>query len=209
MTRRSRQTLTRGLGAAGLLLAMSCVAPGAASASTCSTTVNGAHSGVLNVAAGKRLCLRNALQSGAVNVSPGGGLSVRGSTITGAVTLKAGYTDLEFCASKTIGGALSASGGVGIVTIGGRGLSGLLLCGANTIDGAVTLNNNKAAVQMASTYVGGGVTASANTMRMTLAGNTIVGALTCTTNTPAPINLGIANVVIGGRSGQTCAAGTF
>lgn len=67
--------------------------------------------------------------------APGGGLSVLYSTITGAVTLKAAYTSLTFCGSKTVRGAISATGASGSVVIGGTGLLGSLLCPANTIDG--------------------------------------------------------------------------
>jgi hypothetical protein len=209
MTRNSRQTLARGLGATVALLAIGTIAPMTASAATCTSTVSGAHTGVINVAANQYLCMRNAVQDGAVNVAPGGGLSVRSSTITGAVTLKSGYTSLEVCGSKTIRGAISATGAKGAVTIGGTGLLGALLCPANTIDGAITLDANKAGVQLARTYTSGAVTASSNLGGTTISGNTIGGALTCTTNVPAPTNGGVRNVVGGGRSGQTCAVLTF
>ena len=100
------------------------VAPVAAHAATaCTQVISGAHSGVLTVAAKQKLCLRDAVQDGAVNVDPGGSLSVVNSTITGAVTLKSGYLTLDFCGSKTVRGAISATGGKGAVLIGGTGLS--------------------------------------------------------------------------------------
>lgn len=186
------------------------LAPVAAHAAACTQTIVGAHSGVLNVAANQKLCLIGAVQDGAVNVAPGGALSVtRSSTITGAVTLKAGYTELEFCGSRTIRGAVSATGGKGSVVIGGSGLLGSILCPANSIDGAVTLDANKKGVRLARNYVAGAVTASANLGGTVISGNRIAGALTCTTNVPAPTNAGVANTVGGGRSGQTCAVLTF
>ena len=186
------------------------IAPLSADAATvCTQTVSGAHSGVLNVAANQKLCLRGAVQDGAVNVAPNGALSVVNSTITGAVTLKSGFLTLEFCGSKTVRGAISATGGKGEVLVGGSGLLGAVLCPANNIDGAVTLDANKAGVKLARSYVAGAVTASANLGGTTISGNQIVGALTCTTNVPAPTNAGVSNAVGGGRSGQTCAVLTF
>ena len=211
MTRLHRRQIGRALGAATALLALASIAPMSASAATkaCTTTIIGAHTGVLNVAGNQKLCLRIAVQDGAVNVAPGGALSVVSSTITGAVTLKAGYVELEFCGSRTVRGAISATGAKGSVLIGGSGLLGALLCPANTIDGAITLDSNKAGVQLSRNYVAGAVTASANLKGTTISGNQIAGALTCTTNAPPPTNAGVRNTVGGGRSGQTCAVLTF
>jgi hypothetical protein len=175
----------------------------------CTQTIRGAHSGVLNVAGKQKLCLRNAVQDGAVNVAPDGALSVVGSTITGAVTLKSGYSAFDFCASKTVRGAISATGAKGPVLVGGSGLSGSLSCPANSIDGAVTLDSNKSTVTLAQNYIAGAVTATANLIGTTISGNRIAGALTCTTNVPPPTNDGVTNSVGGGRSGQTCAVNTF
>lgn len=207
---RIRHALVATLTGALALPVMWTIAPLTAHAATvCTQTVRGAHGGVLNVAANQKLCLRNAVQVGAVNVAPGGALSVLNSTITGAVTLKAGYLTFDFCASKTVRGAISATGGKGAVVIGGVGLLGALTCPANSIDGAVTLDANKAGVTLARSYVAGAVTASANLTRTVISGNRIAGALTCSTNVPAPSNAGVPNMVGGGRSGQTCAVLTF
>src|SRR3954447_19359442 len=209
---RIRQAIVGTLTAALALPVLWTIAPltaHAAPVAACTQTVRGAHSGVLNVAANQKLCLRGAVQDGAVNVAPNGALSVVNSTITGAVTLKSGFLTLEFCGSKTVRGAISATGGKGAVLVGGSGLLGALSCPANTIDGAVTLDANKAGVKLARSYVAGAVTASANLNGTTISGNQIVGALTCTTNVPAPTNAGVSNAVGGGRSGQPCAVLTF
>ncbi len=191
------------------LPAMWMIAPVAAHAAVaCTQVITGAHSGVINVAGNQKMCLVGAVQDGAVNVAPGGGLSVRYSTITGAVTLKAAFTEFDFCGSRTVRGALSVTGGKGTVLIGGSGL-GAVLCPANIIDGAVTLDANKAGVTLGRNYVAGAVTASANLGGTTISGNQIGGALTCTTNVPPPTNAGVRNAVAGGRSGQTCAVLTF
>jgi hypothetical protein len=177
----------------------------AQAAPACTQTISGAHSGVLNVAGNQKLCLQNAVQDGAVNVAPDGALSVVGSTITGAVTLKSGYSAFDFCASKTVRGAISATGGKGAVLVGGGDVS----CPANNIDGAVTLDANKGGVTVAQNYIAGAVTSNANLNGTTISGNRIAGALTCTANVPAPTNGGVRNSVGGGRSGQTCAVNTF
>jgi hypothetical protein len=192
------------LSAGVALLAIAVIAPVSANAAvTCSQTISGPHSGVINVAAPDTLCLHGAVQTGAVNVAPGAGLSVVASKITGAVTLSNNYSQFEFCGSQTVRGALSATGGQTAAVIGGPS------CAANRIDGAVTLNANKAGVTLASNLIAGAVTASANLGGTTISGNAIGGALTCTDNQPPPVNGGVRNAVAGGRSGQTCAVLTF
>ena len=210
MTHLHRQRIRQGIVATltGVLVlpAMWAIGPATAkAASDCTQTISGAHSGVLNVAGNQKLCLKNAVQDGAVNVAPDGALSVVGSTITGAVTLKSGYSSLDFCASKTIRGALSATGAKGAVLVG----SGDVSCPTNNIDGAVTLDANQGGVTLAQNYIAGAVTSSANLNGTVISGNRIAGALTCTTNVPAPTNAGVSNSVGGDRSGQTCAVNTF
>ncbi len=206
--RRSRRgvvaTLTSGL----TLLVLATLVPASAQAAACTRIITGANSGVVNVAGKEKVCFVLAVQDGAVNVAPGGGLSVSGSTVVGAITLKSGYTEFDFCDSKTVRGAISATGGKGLVLIGGAGVNALL-CPANTIDGAVTLDSNKKGVTLANNTIAGAVTASANLLGTVISGNGIGGALTCTANVPAPTNGGVRNVVGGGRSGQTCASLAF
>jgi hypothetical protein len=191
-------------------VALLAVGPLSAQAATgCTQVVTGPHNGVINVAANQKLCMLIAVQNGAVNVAPGGSLSVVGSTITGAVTLKGGFVSFEFCGSRTVRGAISATGGAGPVLIGGSDLLGSLLCPANTVDGAVTLTANQAGVTLARSFVGGAVNASANLGGTTISGNQIGGRLTCSGNAPAPVNGGVTNAVAGDRSGQTCSVLTF
>jgi hypothetical protein len=199
--RRAAATISTG----AALVAIAAIAPVSANAAACTETISGSHSGVINVAGKHKLCMRNVVQNGAVNVAPGGGLSVSGSTITGAVTLKSGYTEFRFCGSKTVRGAISATGGKTAVVIGGTGTS----CLVNTIGGAVTLNANKLGATLTGNAISGAVTASANLGGTTISANKIGGALTCTSNVPPPSNGGVSNTVGGGRSGQTCAVLTF
>jgi hypothetical protein len=178
-------------------------------------TITGAHHGVINVAGGQKLCMVGVTQDAAVNVAPRGQLSVRGgSIITGAVSLLSDYSAFEFCASRTVGGAISATGGRSTPLIGNGGS-----CGANLIDGAVTLTSNKNGIMLAGNQINGAVDASGNLKGggllgigagpMRISGNQIGGALTCTGNSPAPNNGGVPNAVVGGRSGQTCASLSF
>jgi hypothetical protein len=202
-------TLTGVLTVALALPIILTMAPTSADAALlCTQTITGPHSGVVNVAGNQEMCLIGAIQDGAVNVAPGGGLSVVNSTITGAITLKGGFTSFSFCDSTTVRGAIVATGGLEPVVIGGSG-AGVLLCPANTIDGAVTLNSNLAGVTLAYGNISGAVTASANLGGTTLSGNKIGGRLTCSSNAPAPTDAGVTNAVAGGRSGQTCSVLTF
>jgi hypothetical protein len=214
MNRHHRRPVLHGIVAtltgALTLLVLGTIAPMSAQAAACTQTITGAHSGVLNVAANQKLCLDGAVQNGAVNVAPNGALSVLNkSTITGAVTLKSGFETLEFCGSKTVRGAISATGGKGAVLIGSVSQTGAQSCAANTIGGAVTLNANKAGVKLARNTISGKVTASANLKGTVISGNHIGGALNCSANNPAPTNGGVKNSVSGGRSGQTCATTAF
>jgi hypothetical protein len=104
--RRTGATLSAGLA----LLAVAAIAPVSANAAACTQTITGTNNGVINVAAPNKLCLVDAVQTGAVNVAPNAGLSVLRSTINGAVTLSSGYTELQFCGSRTVIGAIVATG---------------------------------------------------------------------------------------------------
>ncbi|MDX6720967.1 MAG: hypothetical protein QOJ63_3221 [Solirubrobacteraceae bacterium] len=207
---RARRGIVAGLTAGLTLLVITTIAPLSAHASLlCTQTISGPHSGVITVAGGQKLCLNGAVQDGAVNVNAGGALSVTNkSIITGAVTLKSGFDDLVFCDSTTVRGAISATGSLGYVHVGGTDLLGA--CAANTIDGAVTVDANHGAVLVADNQIAGAMTASANgLLGTTISANHIGGALTCSGNTPAPNNGGAGNTVSGNRSGQTCAVSTF
>jgi hypothetical protein len=221
MNRLYRRHIRRGtvatLTGALTLLAVGTIAPLAAQAAiTCTTanTMTGQHNGAINVAGGQTQCLDNATQTGEITVDPNGTLSVRKSTINGAVTLFSGFSEFEFCGSKTVGGAISATGGRGPVTIGSIGDTGLPACDPNTVGGAVTLDANQAGVTLARNQVDEAVTASGNLGGTKIAGNQIVGALTCTDNVAAPDNIGLLaqpmpNTVGGARFGQTCLNGGF
>lgn len=212
---RARRGIVAAVTGALTLLVVGTLAPLSAHASLlCTQTISGAHSGVITVAAGQKVCLNGAVQDGAVNVNAGGALSVSNKTIiTGAVTLKSGFDDLSFCDSSTVRGAISATGSQGYVHIGGS--DPLVTCAGNTIDGAITVDANEGTVKVADNHIAGAMTASANLGGplglggTTISANQIAGALTCSGNTPPPVNGGASNAVSGNRSGQTCAVSTF
>jgi len=198
MNRLYRRRIRRGtvatLTGALAMFAVGTIAPLTAQAAiTCTTanTMTGQHNGAINVAGGQTQCLDNATQTGEITVDPNGKLSVRGSTVNGAVSLFSGFSEFEFCGSETVGGAISATGGMGPVTIGNTGDTSLPACDTNIVGGAVTLDANTAGVTLARTQVDDAVTASGNLGGTKIAGNQIVGALTCTDNIAAPDNIGL------------------
>ena len=179
---------------------------GASAAGTCTTTVTGAHSGTMTLSGPGVTCLQNATQDGAITVMNGHELSVVDSKVTGAIT-STSSAPFTFCHSSTVRGAIKVSTSMNAVVIGDNAAT----CAANVIDGAVTLDANKGGTQLAGNSVAGAVTASQNIAPSgpVIANNQIGGKLTCSGNTPAPVNNGQHNTVIGERVGQTCADGTF
>lgn len=180
----------------------------------CDRTITGRNNAVINVAAPNTYCLVNLKQIGAVNVAPGAGLSVTGgSIINGAITLVAAKA-FTFCASSTKQGAIKSSRAAGFVIIGNGGDGGDLAtpCGANHIDGAVTLAGNSGGVEIGGNSIVGGLTVSGNiapsggTPRENNAteieANVVTGLTTCANNNPAPVNDGRKNTFTGGVKGQ-------
>jgi hypothetical protein len=180
----------------------------------CDVTITGVNNAVINVAAPYTYCLVNLKQTGAVNVAPGAGLSVTGgSVINGAITLVAAKA-FTFCNSSTKQGAIKSSRGAGFVLIGNGGDGGLLAtpCGANHIDGAVTLAGNLGGVEIGGNSIVGGLTVSGNIApnngnprednATEIEANVVTGLTTCANNSPAPVNDGRKNTFTGGAVGQ-------
>jgi hypothetical protein len=178
----------------------------ASAAGACTTTITGSHSGTMTLSGPGTTCLKNATQDGAITVTNGHELSVVDSKIYGAVT-STSSAPFTFCHSSTVRGALKVSNSMNLVLIGDNGLP----CPANIIDGAVTLDSNKGGAQLGGNSIAGAVTANKNiaVTAIVISNNHIGGKLTCSANTPAPVNNGQANTVSGDRVGQTCASGTF
>ena len=178
----------------------------ASAAGACTKTITGSHSGTMTLSGPGTTCLYNATQDGAITVTNGHELSVVDSKIYGAVT-STSSAPFTFCRSSTVRGALKVSNSMNAVMIGNNGAP----CPANVIDGAVTLDRNKGGVQLGGNSIAGAVTANQNiaSSGTVISNNHIGGKLTCSGNTPAPVNNGQANTVSGDRVGQTCAEGTF
>jgi hypothetical protein len=178
----------------------------------CDRTFTGTNGAAITVPSPQTFCMVNLKQTGAITVDPGAGLSVtRGSVINGAVTLN-GAKSFAFCESSTVGGAISAATSAGFIIIGNGGDKGLLAtpCGANHIDGAVTLNGNLGGVEVGGNSIVGALTVSGNIAphngaptednATEIEGNTVGGLTTCATNSPAPTNDGRKNTFTGGTS---------
>lgn len=175
----------------------------------CDKTITGTNKATINVPAPSTYCLVDLDQVGAVNVAPGAGLSVTdGSIINGAITLVAAKA-FSFCASSTLGGAIKASRSAGFVAIGGTSRRDSQ-CGANSIDGAVTLKGNLGGLEIGGNSIVGALTVNGNIAPATpknddvtkIAANTVRGLTTCHTNHPAPMNEGLKNTFTGGATGQ-------
>jgi 5'-nucleotidase len=181
--------------------------PTAASATgACTNTITGAHSGTMTLSGPGTTCLKNATQDGAITVTNGHELSVVDSKVYGAIT-STSSAPFTFCHSSTVRGAIKVSNSMSTVMIGDNGLP----CPANNVDGAITLDSNGGGVQLGGNSIAGAVTANNNSGAngTVISNNHIGGKLTCSANTPAPVNNGQANTVNGARVGQTCASGTF
>ncbi|PWR14376.1 carboxypeptidase, partial [Micromonospora acroterricola] len=116
------------------------------------------------------------------------------ATINGPVTVRPGAALVT--TGTTINGPLTATGAAGIVLADG------------TINGPARIANTTHALSIIDVTVTGPVDLTRNTTGTDtplLVGNTIRGPLSCTGNTPAPTNLGLANTVNGPRTTQ-CAA---
>lgn len=198
--------------ATSLTSASAALLPGDQSATgACTTTMTGHNNAVINVSSGTT-CLVNLMQIGAVNVAPGAALSVTGgSIINGAITLTQAKA-FTFCASSTKQGAINASSSSGFVLIGDGGDVLPATCGANHIDGAVTLKGNLGGVEIGGNSIVGALTVSGNVAPLLgiptennateIEANTVGGLTTCSTNNPAPTNDGRPNTFTGGAGGQ-------
>jgi uncharacterized repeat protein (TIGR01451 family) len=174
-----------------------------ASACAGGSGVSNGSSGSLSATSGT-MCVINSTVNGTINLSGGAKLFIYNSTVTGAVTVN-GTAGVTICGA-TLRSSLSISNSTGFVLVGDPGDDG---CAANAITGAVLLAENKAGINIKNSSMGS-LTLTNNTgggpfpsdVAPSIEANSIMGALACTGNTPAPSNNGKPNYVKGTRSGQ-------
>ena len=174
---------------------------------------NGTINGGETIKSGQFLCFTGTVNGG-VTIQSGGGLYLSGARINGAIT-STSATTLIVCGS-TINGNIGATGTTGYVLIGDGGDDGVPGCANNTINGNVTLTNNKGGFEFAGNTVTGTVTLTGNTgsgptsedASPEVEGNKITGSLSCaTSNSPAITDGGQKNSVTGTKSGQCAGSG--
>lgn len=177
-------------------------------AAPCSSgTVNGG----MVVKSGMSVCITGTVNGG-LTVQAGGAVFANGATINGGVS-SVGATALRMCAA-TINGNATVSGSTGPVVIGDGTDDGPPACAGDTFNGGLSVTGNGGGLEIGGDHVSGSVTVTGNSGRgpnaedtaPELEANAISGALSCSTNTPAPIADGQKNTVSGPRSGQ-CSAG--
>jgi hypothetical protein len=153
--------------------------------------------GAINVAPGAALSVRRSVVTGAITLVGARAFTFcNSSTVGGAInsTTGAGFVLIgdggdhgllsllsPACGSNHIDGAVTLSGNVGGVEIGG-----------SAIGGALTVSGNVAP--------GGGSPIEDNATE--IEGNTVTGLTTCADNNPAPTNDGSGNTFTGSATGQ-------
>jgi hypothetical protein len=140
----------------------------------CTTVLSGTHLGPLVVASGVT-CIEGGTVVGPVTVRAGAGLQTSGARITGPVRADRAAV-VTLCDTRVVGPVGLDRGSS--VTVGNPRLG----CAANTVTGPVAVTG----------------TAGWNV----IAGNSVTGSLSCSGNTPAPVNDGVPNRVVGPRVGQ-------
>jgi hypothetical protein len=158
--------------------------------------VNLNQTGAITVAAGAALSVRQSVLTGAITLVGARAFTFCDNTITGAISSASGAGFILIgdggdkgllpllapaCGRNHIVGAVTLSGNLGGVEIGG-----------NTLDRALTVSGNIAP--------GGGSPVEDNATE--IEGNTVTGLTTCANNNPAPTNGGSPNTFTGGAGGQ-------
>nr|WP_246612394.1 GH92 family glycosyl hydrolase [Actinoplanes bogorensis] len=125
--------------------------------------------------------------SGALTVSSGVTCLAPGATVKGLVTVRNGAS--VYATGATLKAALTATGAGTVALLG------------TNVTGFVTATNS-GPVSIEGSTVRGIVTLTTGKTSTVVAGNTINGPLTCTGNSPAPVNNGLKNAGSGLRLGQ-------
>lgn len=168
----------------------------------CAQVITGSYNGPLSAGSGG-LCLDDATVSGPVTVSGGGRLIAQGSTIHGPVSTS-GASVVSLCGTQ-VDGPVGISGSTGDVTVGDTTRA----CDPDTLTGPLSITGTSGQVIVDRTQVTGPVTLTGTTSALApvLAGITVSGVLSCSQNTVAPTDSGVADTVSGPASGQCAALG--
>ncbi|MDQ6726923.1 MAG: ice-binding family protein [Actinomycetota bacterium] len=166
----------------------------------CTSTLTGDFLGPVTVNSGERLCIVNARVVGPVTVNPGGGLSVLNSQISRGIVAD-GPVVLSICGSQVSppvsGVALRVTGATVPIRIGDPASA----CAGNRFAGDVNLTGNQAVTfgsNIGSTNVNINNNGPGNTV---IKADTVLRALNCAGNNPAPSNAGMVNTA-GSKTGQ-------
>lgn len=171
----------------------------------CMTVVAGKVNGGLTVAGST--CVNDATVNGGITVRPGAALSLNRSTVNGGLTSSSAKA-VTVCASSVLGSSFVGAT-TGFVLIGDNGDDGFT-CDHNDLRGTLSLAANAGQIELGGNLIKGGASVSGTSgagptvenLTTKIEGNDITGQLSCTNNTPAPVDDGSPNSVTGGGSGQ-------
>ena len=174
----------------------------------CLTVLTGKVNGGLIVSGST--CVNNATVNGGITVLPGAALSLNNSTVNGGIG-SSGAKAVTLC-TNSVNGAGTVSTTSGFVLIGDNGDDGFS-CGGNSLRGNLTLSANAGQLELGGNQIHGGASITSTSgsgptienAATEIEGNQISGQLSCTKNTPAPIDDGSPNPSTGGGVEQ-CAA---
>jgi hypothetical protein len=182
----------------------------------CTKALSGKVTGSMTVPPGQSLCLLSKdVVKGSIKVQAGGALSVAGgSSVSGSISAN-GATGLMVCAGTVTGGA-TITGSTGFVLLGDTADDMTPSCGPDTFNNSLYLSGNKAGVELGGSTIKGSVTLNNTTITAPppfgsiaedlaapeLESNAVTENLSCSGNSPAPINDGHPNSVKGTKTGQ-------
>ncbi|MCA1656124.1 MAG: Ig-like domain-containing protein [Actinobacteria bacterium] len=170
---------------------------------TCTQSLTGSQ-GSLVVTSGS-LCIDSGNVTGTITVQPGASVSIRNTTVMGGITSN-GAAAFQLCNSRVLGGTLSVSNSTGFVLIGDPGDDN---CPGNSIQVPTVLDSNTGGLEVVSNALkaltvtnNSGTGPFPDDTAPEIERNQINGNLSCSGNSPAPVNDGQPNTVVGTRSGQ-------
>jgi len=148
-------------------------------------------------------CLSNANVKGRILVPAGATLSIVNSTVRGGISTARGAGPITICGSHVIG-RVRPTGAAGFVLIGDPDEG----CAANRIDGSVTLAGNTGGFEVGFNRISNGLSAKGNIgagpepASPQIEGNTIIGVLACSGDSPVVSDNDRPNSVSSKRTGE-------